>query len=72
MSFFDSVKKSLGISKDKEKIEYEQFEVTFIEEKLGMGINKYSGPMPHLSRSSPGSSCPEITVVDRAVQAYGE
>jgi hypothetical protein len=72
MSFFDSVKKSLGISKDKSASaggggNYDQFEITFTEEKLGLGIIKYSGEMPHLtSRESTGAatSCPVVTTYE--------
>jgi len=72
MSFFDSVKKSLGMSKEKVNdngqgrsgYNYDQFEVTFVEEKLGIGISKYTGDMPHLgalSSSKEERSCPVVT-----------
>lgn len=73
MSFFDSVKKSLGMSKDKPTEQgragrdYDQFEITFVEEKLGIGISKYTGDMPHFS-SPPSTgeerSCPVVTSFD--------
>eukprot|EP01032_Pedospumella_encystans_P009470 gene9470-11141_t len=72
MSFFDSVKKSLGMSKEKVNdnglgrpgFNYDQFELTFVEEKLGIGISKYTGDMPHLgalSNSKEERSCPVVT-----------
>jgi hypothetical protein len=72
MSFFDSVKKSLGISKDKSASaggggNYDQFEITFTEEKLGLGIIKYSGEMPHLTSREPtgaATSCPVVTTYE--------
>jgi len=77
MSFFDSVKKSLGMSKDKPvsatgsagrtSSTYDQFEFTFVEEKLGIGISKYTGVMPHLD-TAPSTkeerSCPVVTNFD--------
>lgn len=80
MSFFDSVKKSLGISKDKKDngesgrgndtyTSFRQFEVTFTEERLGIGISKYAGNMPHLAgrENSNSVSCPIVTSFDSRV-----
>lgn len=77
MSFFDSVKKSLGMSKDKQApvanrvgstgSTFDQFEFTFVEEKLGIGISKYTGVMPHLDTASnpqEDRSCPVVTNFD--------
>lgn len=70
MSFFDSVKKSLGMSKEKQSTSrnaYDQFEFTFIEEKLGIGISKYTGVMPHLNdptNTKEERSCPVVTNFD--------
>ena len=75
MSFFDSVKKSLGISKDKSdssrendsNAPFRQFEVTFTDEKLGIGISRYSGNMPHLAvqdQNRSNISCPVVTSFD--------
>lgn len=77
MSFFDSVRKSLGINKDKvaepngSNLKFEQFDVTFTAEKLGIGISKYSGVMPHLPSASEGveRSCPIVTNFD--AKSYG-
>lgn len=74
MSFFDSVKKSLGIGKDKSTATggggcsaFDKFDVTFSEETLGIGIVKYSGSMPHLpaqDANSPERSCPIVTLFE--------
>lgn len=75
MSFFDSVKKSLGISKEKTSANpakqsinhFDQFDITFTEEKLGLGIAKYTGDFPHLSPSELHGverSCPIVTSFD--------
>lgn len=80
MSFFDSVKKSLGINKDKQAStssgsgpKFERFDVTFTAEKLGIGISKYSGVMPHLPSPAAGEdaerSCPIVTNFD--AKAFG-
>lgn len=80
MSFFDSVKKSLGISKDKQAStssapgpKFQRFDVTFTAEKLGIGISKYSGMMPHLPSATAGEeserSCPIVTNFD--ARAFG-
>ena len=80
MSFFDSVKKSLGINKEKasrrsdaEYAPYEQYEVTFTEEKLGIGISRYTGEMPHLQSRADGAeqSCPLVTSVDAKNSSHG-
>lgn len=65
MSFFDSVKKSLGIGKEKGS-GYHLFEVTFTEDKLGIGISKYTGNMPHLPNNNISTeiSCPIVTDLD--------
>lgn len=45
-------------------LNYDQFEITFVEEKLGIGISKFTGNMPHL-HPSPNlieeRSCPVVT-----------
>lgn len=69
MSFFDSVKKSLGISKEKRNdtdSNSTQFELTFHEEKLGIGISKYTGDMSHMSGPQAGVelSCPIVTSME--------
>lgn len=74
MSFFDSVKKSLGISKDKsaasgggDQPAFDKFDVTFTEETLGIGIVKYHGDMPHLPAQDANSlerSCPIVTLFE--------
>jgi hypothetical protein len=79
--FFDSVKKSLGLSKDKStardvdlSLPFHEFEVTFTEEKLGIGISKHTGEMPHLSglpeQGAAERSCPQVTNFD--ARKYGK
>lgn len=76
MTFFDTIKKSLGIINKRPSDAYEVFELTFTEEKLGMGINKYSGEIPLTKdgssndRSLPKSrTCPLVTKIEKGSQA---
>jgi hypothetical protein len=74
-SFFSSLKKSIGLgqgkekegsnSRDKDRVRdrergFELFDVSFHEQKLGLGISRHDGPIPDLRGS--GIQCSEAGV----------